>query len=389
MLPMNIFVSAISASNPLAVYTSKVCVLHDPGSPKRRPEQPARLANLRHALRTSWADEFGDLLQVREPEVDITEAQLLRVHTADHLARVEAAYANSRPRPGGTRSFRVNLDRDTVVYEPGTRAAAYRAAGLVVKAVDDLLSSQPPSPPPAPRQARWRGWFGRMLGGSRATVAASSSPPPPPAPPPPSSPQPPPARRAFVAVRPPGHHAEADSAGGFCIYNNVMVGVAHAQAAHGIERVAVLDFDVHHGNGDSDIAWCDPTRLYASSFEAGIYGGDGVVKRCDGLHGQILSCPLPAGSGSAAFRAAWARELLPAVRAFEPQAIFLSAGFDAHADDPLASLTLHERDFGWLTAEVAALGGGNVPIISVLEGGYNVDALERCARAHVRALIHS
>lgn len=350
---ISFFFSSISAISPVAVYTSEVCVLHDPGNPKRRPEQPARLANLRHALRTSWADEFGEMLQVREPEADITEEQLLRVHTSEHLARVEAAYANSRPRPGGTRSFRINLDRDTVVFEPGTRAAAYRAAGLVVRAVDDLLSDSPPAKPPA------------------ASSASAS------------------AGRAFVAVRPPGHHAEANSAGGFCIYNNVMVGVAHAQAAHGIERVAVLDFDVHHGNGDSDIAWCDPTRLYASSFEAGIFGGDDVVQRCDGLHGQILSCPLPAGSGSAAFRAAWAQELLPAVRAFEPQAVFLSAGFDAHADDPLASLTLHEDDFGWLTAEVAALGGGAVPIISVLEGGYNVDALERCARAHVRALIHS
>eukprot|EP00966_Prymnesium_polylepis_P333122 7388591-Prymnesium_polylepis.1 len=124
-----------------------------------------------------------------------------------------------------------------------------------------------------------------------------------------------------------------------------MVGVAHAQAVHGLERVAILDFDVHHGNGDSDIAWCDPTRLYASSFEAGVFGGTGVLKGCDGLHGQIVSCPLPSGCGSAAFRSAWTDELLPSVREFEPQAIFLSAGFDAHADDPLASLTLTEDDF--------------------------------------------
>lgn len=193
-------------------------------------------------------------------------------------------------------------------------------------------------------------------------------------------------RRAFVMVRPPGHHAEADAAGGFCIYNNVMVGVAHAQAVHNVTRVATLDFDVHHGNGDSDIAWCDPTRLYASSFEAGIFGGTGVEKRCDGLHGQILSCPLPAGCGSDAFRRAWATQLLPAVREFEPEVIFLSAGFDAHADDPLASLALTEDDFAWITQEVTALD--DVPIVSVLEGGYDIDALERSARAHVRALIH-
>ena len=372
---------------PIAIYTSEVCVGHNPGSRMGQvlPEQPARLANLIAALRGPWAAEFGELLQVREPEVDVTEEQLRRIHTPEHLERIAAAFAQSRPKPPSTLSFRVNLDRDTVIHEPGSEAAANRAAGLVVAAVDDLLGEPGPAA----------------------------------------------ARRAFVMVRPPGHHAEADKAGGFCIFNNVMVGVAHAQAKYGLQRVAVLDFDVHHGNGGADICAegdlrcaeeiCDATRMcassyaittpssllrplspapsspsppppppprpppppppapppppppppppayrYASSFEAGIFADEGIELGCDGLHGQIVSAPLPAGCGSEAFRRAWTEDLLPAVRAFDPEAVFLSAGFDAHADDPMASLQLREDDFAWLTAEAAALGGGTLPIISVL-----------------------
>ena len=173
---------------------------------------------------------------------------------------------------------------------------------------------------------------------------------------------------------------------GFCCYNNVLVGVAHAQAVHGIDRVAILDFDVHHGDGDSDISWCDATRLYASSHEAERWPYTGETWGCDGLHGQIVNCPLPPKSGSAEFRAAWSDTLLPTVRKFEPEAIFLSAGFDAHVDDPLATMTLVPEDFAWLTTEVAKLG---LPIISVLEGGYNPDALEVCVKAHLKALIHA
>eukprot|EP00966_Prymnesium_polylepis_P233391 5397961-Prymnesium_polylepis.1 len=178
------------STSRVAVYTSEICVGHNPGSRYGRvlPEQPARLANLLRALRGEWSTEFGELLDIREPEADVTQEQLLRVHTEDNLQRIEAAFAQSRPQPGGTLTFRVNLDRDTVIHEPGSQAAADRAAGLVVAAVDDLFSS---------------------------SAGAEGAP-----------------RRAFVMVRPPGHHAEANSAGGFCIYNNVMVGVAHAQAVH-------------------------------------------------------------------------------------------------------------------------------------------------------------
>jgi acetoin utilization deacetylase AcuC-like enzyme len=146
---------------------------------------------------------------------------------------------------------------------------------------------------------------------------------------------------------------------------------------------------VHHGNGDSDISFCDPTRLYASSHEAELWPKTGATWGCDGLHGQILNAPLPPGCGSDEFREAWQSTILPAVREFEPEAIFLSAGFDAHADDPLASMQLTDDDFSWITAQCCALGGGSLPIISVLEGGYNIDALEGSVRAHLDALVHS
>ena len=205
---------------------------------------------------------------------------------------------------------------------------------------------------------------------------------------------------------------------GFCIYNNVMVGVAHAQAMHGVGRVAILDFDVrppsssssalcsaaaallpqhcpaahqplqvHHGNGDESLSWADPSRLYASSHQSPSFPGTGRTAGRQGAHGQVWNCPLPAGSGSQEFRDAWQKTLLPAVRAFEPEAIFLSAGFDAHAEDPMASMALTDDDFAWITTEVAALGDGQLPIISVLEGGYNIVALERAVRRHVGALI--
>ena len=327
--------------SPVALYTSSLCLQHDTGQKlgKPHPEQPARLSRLLEALYSEWVPAYGELLQIREPEADVTEEQLLRVHEQRYLDRVRGAFTNSRRPPG----VRVNLDPDTVIC-PTSQPAIERAAGLVVAAVDDIFSQS-------------------------ATDGAL--------------------RRAFVMVRPPGHHAESSRAGGFCVYNNVLVGVAHAQAVHGIERVAILDFDVHHGNGGENISFCDPTRLYASSHEAGNYACPGTTYRCDGLHGQILTCPLPPGGGSDDFRRVWRDQLLPAVSAFEPDALFVSAGFDAHVDDPLASLCVGEDDFEWITRELAALRGGCLPIISVLEGGYNVDALVKSVHAHVHGLIHS
>ena len=337
-----IVATTTTAPSPLALFTSEVCLQHNPGAkgkrpdgtPNLHPEQVDRLASLQAAMRGPWKAEFGSLLHVLEPEVDATEAQLLRVHTPQYLEFLQQKFAQSQRRP----PMRVNLDRDTVI-SGGTQAAASRAAGLVIAAVDAVLSRRDDEP-----------------------------------------------SRAFVMVRPPGHHAEAGRCGGFCIYNNVLVGVAHAQAMHGIGNVAILDFDVHHGNGDEEISWCDPTRLYASTHEEALWPGTGATRGCDGLHGQILSQPLPPHCGSEQFREVWRSEIFPVVREFRPDAVFLSAGFDAHADDPLASMQLTEADFEWITKEVTSLG---LPVISVLEGGYNVEALESCVRAHVRALINS
>jgi len=196
-------------------------------------------------------------------------------------------------------------------------------------------------------------------------------------------------RRAFVMSRPPGHHAEVDSAQGFCFYNNVMVGVAHAQKKYGLKRVAILDFDVHHGNGDSDICFADPSWLYVSSHETPNFPGTGETPGREGDYGNCINAPLPANAGSGAFRRAWSNQLLPAVRSFKPEAIFLSAGFDAHSNDPLSSTQVTDDDYAWLTAEVAAIGGGNLPIVSVLEGGYNVEQLAKSVRVHLKALISS
>jgi len=325
---------------PLALYTSDVCVRHSPGG--SHPEQPARLSNLLRALRTEWQPEFGERLRVCEPRADVTRDQLLRVHTEKHVAQVDRAFRSLALPLGG----RVNLDSDTIVSQ-GTQAAAKRAAGLVVAAVDDLFSRNVVNLPNDAERPR----------------------------------------RAFVMARPPGHHAEGSGPQGFCLYNNVMVGVAHAQAVYGVRRVAILDFDVHHGNGDAEIAWSCPSRLYVSSHEVPLYPNTGEKAGREGKYRNVLSAPLPANAGSRDFRRVWRWRLLPAVRAFRPEAIFLSAGFDAHRDDPLSSVKLDDRDFEWITAEVAAISGGRIPIISVLEGGYNVEQLERSVKAHVAALI--
>ena len=227
------------APTPVALYTSEVCLRHEPGW--FNPERPERLSSLLQAMRTEWTSEYAGLLSVHEPEVDVTPEQLLRVHTPAHLERLDNAFR----RVGGFLNPRVNLDADTVV-SPGTQAAAHRAAGLVVAAVDEVF------------------------GASSSGVS-----------------------RAFVMARPPGHHAEPEQAMGFCLYNNVMVGAAHAQAVHGVGRVAVLDFDVHHGNGGAAMCWSDPSRLYASTHQQGLFpagvsaytpAGGGRA----GVHGQVL-----------------------------------------------------------------------------------------------------
>mmetsp|Transcript_31570 Transcript_31570/g.82524 ORF Transcript_31570/g.82524 Transcript_31570/m.82524 type:complete len:284 (+) Transcript_31570:152-1003(+) len=276
--------------------------------------------------------EFGDALNVYELEVDVTEEQLLRVHTGSHVARVADAFSRASWWP-----FPVNVDRDTLASK-GTQAAATRAAGLVIAAVD-------------------------AVAGDHSALD-----------------------RAFVMARPPSHHAERDRAMGFCFYNSLMVGVAHAQTEYGMGRIAILDFDVHHGNGHADIARTDPSLLYVSSHQSPCFPGTGTVARRDGPLANLVNCPLLPRAGSAEFRGAWSRTLLPAVVDFDPDIIFVSAGFDGHGEDPLASMTLDDDDFEWITSEIARLG---LPIVSVLEGGYNVEALKRAVYLHVDALIRT
>lgn len=197
-------------------------------------------------------------------------------------------------------------------------------------------------------------------------------------------------QNAFCAVRPPGHHAERDRAMGFCLFNNIAVGALHARAAHGLSRIAVVDFDVHHGNGTQDIFFDDPALLYASTHQWPLYPGTGAASE-QGVAGNILNVPLPPGAGGKEFRAGFANVILPAVDQFKPDFILLSAGFDAHRADPLAQLALEENDFAWATQEICRVAKGCCAgrVVSALEGGYDLEALGASAAAHVRALMEA
>ncbi|WP_425409757.1 histone deacetylase family protein [Hyphococcus sp.] len=196
------------------------------------------------------------------------------------------------------------------------------------------------------------------------------------------------ATNAFVASRPPGHHAEPERAMGFCLFNAAAVAAMHARAVHGAKRVAVVDFDVHHGNGTEAAFWHDEHGFYASSHEWPQYPGTGR-KSDRGAFDNIANAPLATGEGGEAFRRAWGETLLPMLSDFSPDFIVISAGFDAHGADPLGGLRLTEADFAWVTAEIRAVArdkaGGR--IVSVLEGGYDLPALGRSAAAHVKALM--
>ena len=191
------------------------------------------------------------------------------------------------------------------------------------------------------------------------------------------------ADNAFCAVRPPGHHAEPTRAMGFCLFNNVAIGAAHARRVHGLERVAVLDFDVHHGNGTQAAFEHDAGYFYVSTHQSPLYPGTG--RRNERGVGNILNVPLLPGSGSLELRHAWEQEIAPALRQFQPQLLLISAGFDAHYLDPLAELNFNEDDYAWLTEQLLIMAAGRV--VSVLEGGYNLSALAASAAAHVQALL--
>ena len=191
---------------------------------------------------------------------------------------------------------------------------------------------------------------------------------------------------AFCAVRPPGHHATADAAMGFCLFNNIAVAAAHALAA-GLQRVTIADFDVHHGNGTQDIFWAEPRVQYVSSHQWPLYPGTGAESET-GRSKNVLNASLPEGSGSTEFRKAWSERLLPAIAAFAPQLILVSVGFDGHYLDPLAGLALKGADFGWLTAEFVRLADISAQgrVLSMLEGGYSLTALRESVTAHLQAM---
>lgn len=252
--------------------------------------------------------------------------QLLRAHAPAHVTRVLAGAGQ-----------RLRLDPDTAMSEHSAEAAL-RAAGAACAAVDAIVQAQ--------------------------------------------------ARRAFCAVRPPGHHATRDQAMGFCLFNAIAVAAAHAQAVHGLRRIAIIDFDVHHGNGTQDIFWDTPGVLYVSSHQSPLYPGTGQPDERGGS-GAVRNGQLPPGANGLMFRELWQTDLLPALERFRPQLLLISAGFDAHRLDPLAGLNLSAEDYAWLTERLVECAerhaGGR--LVSTLEGGYSLAALRESSVAHVRAML--
>lgn len=291
------------------------------------PGHPERPDRLRAVLAVLDAPEFAPLLRLEAPEA--TEAQLSRAHPPEYVAAILALEVEA--------GELIALDPDTQ-FGPGTRRAALLAAGGAVAAVDTVLGGQ--------------------------------------------------ADTAFAAIRPPGHHAEPGRPMGFCLFNNVAVAAWQARVRWGARRVAVVDFDVHHGNGTEAMFAPDADFFYASSHQFPCYPGTGRAGDT-GIAHNIVNLPLPPGTDGAGFRAAWERVGLPALEAFAPEVLIVSAGFDAHRADPLASLELTEADFVWLTEALLGVAarhcGGR--LISVLEGGYDLAALARSAAAHVRTLM--
>jgi len=287
-------------------------------------DHPERPARLKTVLRLIGEPPFDSLPRFVAPRA--TGIQLRRAHGEDYVQKL----VDLSP-PEGL----VALDPDTYMG-PASLEAGLRAAGAVCLAVDQIKAGA--------------------------------------------------AGRVFCAVRPPGHHAERSRAMGFCLFNNVAVGTLHALEAHHLNRVAIVDFDVHHGNGTQAIFQADPRVLYLSSHQSPLFPGTGEP---DSGNEHVVDAALPPGSGSDEFRSAWADELLPALEDFQPEMIFVSAGFDGHRDDPLAQLELEHEDFAWITRRLreAADRSAQGRLVSTLEGGYDLDALRECVAAHLIVLM--
>jgi acetoin utilization deacetylase AcuC-like enzyme len=292
-------------------------------TPAGHPERPDRLRAVAQALD---ADAFQALAREQAPAASLETIALC--HPMDYVTAIRDA----TPQQG-----LVQIDADTSM-SPGSFEAALRATGGVVHAVDAVMTGK--------------------------------------------------AGNAFVAIRPPGHHAETTRPMGFCLFNSAAIGARHAQKAHGAERAAIIDFDVHHGNGSQDIFWSDATVMYCSTHQMPLYPGTGAVSE-SGDHDTVVNAPLHPGDGGAQFRQAMETRILPRLRDFRPDLVIISAGFDAHARDPLANLNLLEADFTWATQKLMEIAdtSANGRVVSVLEGGYDLQGLAGSTAAHVTALM--
>jgi acetoin utilization deacetylase AcuC-like enzyme len=292
-------------------------------TPPGHPERPDRLRAIDRALEN---EKFATLAREQAPMADIETVAL--AHPRDYVEAIREA----APREG-----MVALDGDTSM-STGSLEAALRAVGGAALAVDEVVARK--------------------------------------------------VDNAFVATRPPGHHAESVRPMGFCLFNNVAVAARYAQKKHGLARVGIVDFDVHHGNGTQEIFWRDPTVMYCSTHQMPLYPGTGA-KSERGDHDTIVNAPLRAGDSGAEFREAMETVILPRLEAFGPDLVIISSGFDAHIRDPLASLNFLEADFAWATKKLMDLAdrkaGGRV--VSVLEGGYDLQGLAGSVDAHVTALM--
>src|SRR6202035_5346213 len=292
-------------------------------TPAGHPERPDRLRAVEQALEQ---EHFQHLARMEAPLASFETIGLC--HPLDYVSEIEAA----TPKEG-----LVRLDADTTM-SPGSFEAALRGAGGAVLAVDEVIAKRAPN--------------------------------------------------AFVAVRPPGHHAETTRPMGFCLFNNAAIAARHAQKTHGAERVAIVDFDVHHGNGSQEIFWSDPSVMYCSTHQMPLYPGTGARSE-RGTHDTIVNAPLSAGNGGREFREAFDIAILPRLDSFHPDLIVISAGFDAHARDPLANLNLLEPDYAWVTQKLMGIADKHAKgrVVSVLEGGYDLEGLAKSVAAHVGALM--